>query len=136
MLARPFPLSRAWRDQSAVVTHCERILTHLRANAAGADDHVLVTKLGIPNRHAVNQVCHRLEAEGLVARQYDQDAGKIVNRVVRGAHIEGSSIGSVTTTPPAHDQAVHLSGPAREDTPGPQNERTEEPAAAREAGAP
>lgn len=91
-----------------MATHRERILNYLRANAAGADDDVLAAKLGIPHRQAVNQVCHRLEAEGLVARRHDQDAGRIVNRLARGADIEGSSVSSVTTTPPAHDAAVRL----------------------------
>ena len=61
------------------MTHADRILSALRRYPQGLDDDELSSLLGITPRQAVNQVCRRLAAAGLIRRAYDPDRGKLTN---------------------------------------------------------
>ncbi len=64
----------------AGLTNEEKIVAHLRAVPAGADDDELSSRLGIRPRQQVNQICRRLQARGVVTRQKDPVRGKSVNK--------------------------------------------------------
>jgi len=61
------------------MTHADRILGALSRYPQGLDDDELSTLLGITPRQAVNQVCRRLAAAGVIRRAYDPDRGKLTN---------------------------------------------------------
>jgi len=65
------------------VTNTDRILRALRTSGVPLDDDELARTCGIRPRQQVNQICRRLEAQGLVQRIVGGD-GKIVN-VLRDA---------------------------------------------------
>lgn len=64
------------------MTHREDIVSALRHATRPLDDDELARRAGITPRQTVNQICRRLEAEGVLSRVSGPD-GKIVN-VVRG----------------------------------------------------
>jgi len=61
------------------MTYAELII-NLLAQQPGLDDDQLARQLGIEPRQTVNQLCRRLEAQGLLVRERGP-AGKIVNRL-------------------------------------------------------
>lgn len=61
------------------MTHAAQI-TRLLAERPGLDDDQIARQLGIEPRQTVNQVCRRLEAQGLLVRERGPE-GKMVNRL-------------------------------------------------------
>ncbi|MBO3744993.1 hypothetical protein J5X84_02860 [Streptosporangiaceae bacterium NEAU-GS5] len=62
----------------------ERVIEALRTSSRPLDDDVLAFRLNASQRQTINQVCRRLEADGLIARKPGPD-GKIVNILVADA---------------------------------------------------
>jgi hypothetical protein len=60
-------------------THADRIIDLLRAYPRGLDDDRISSLLGIQPRQTVNQVCRKLEQDGVLRRSMDSRQGKIVN---------------------------------------------------------
>lgn len=66
------------------MTVADRVLEHLRVTHRAWDDDQLAELLQVRPRHTINQVCHRLEAEGRIRRSLGPD-NKIVNELVAEA---------------------------------------------------
>lgn len=62
------------------MTNADRILEVLRTSSRPLDDDELARRCGIQPRQQVNQICHRLEAEGDLVRTAGPD-GKLVNAI-------------------------------------------------------
>lgn len=83
------------------VTNRERVLAALAASSHPLDDDELSGRTGIKPRQSVNQICRRLEAEGLVVRASGA-TGKIVNALTNAPRT--ADMGPSTTViagPPA-----------------------------------
>jgi hypothetical protein len=80
-------------------THRDRVLRTLRVIGQPLDDDQLSMQASISPRQAVNQVCRRLEREGLLRRYVGND-GKIVNELVAPDTDSSRTTTSIEQDPP------------------------------------
>jgi hypothetical protein len=84
------------------MTYAEQI-TKLLADQPGLDDDQLAQQLGIEPRQTVNQVCRRLEAQGLLVRERGP-AGKIVNRLAGSSQTPARTVDAAPSKNPVRDR--------------------------------
>lgn len=102
-----------------VTTNRQKVLDLLAISGQPLDDDQITRRAGITPRQTVNQICRRLEQEGLI-RRLDGPDGKIVNELI-GAGVEQPILvapDEVDVPPedlgPQNDAAPQIAGSSRE----------------------